>query len=180
MLLDESAAMQTIHTTIHQLHNNSKIPVLITGETGTGKEWVAQAIHFGGTRASKSFVPVNCGATTSTLSESAFFGHVRGSFTGATADYRGHFESANRGTLFLDEIGDMPIETQVKLLRVLDDSVITPIGATVSKKVDVRVIAATNAALQAKVAAGLFRSDLYYRLGGMTIWSYVSAQRISS
>jgi DNA-binding NtrC family response regulator len=170
MLLGNSDAMQTIHTTIHQLSNDSKMPVLITGETGVGKELVAQAIHFGGPRASKPFVPVNCGATPSTLWESTFFGHVQGAFTGATADHEGYFESADGGTLFLDEIGDMPIEDQIKLLRVLDDSVITPIGAIVSKKVDTRVIAATNAGLSAKVDAGLFRSDLYHRLTGMIIW----------
>ena len=170
MLLGESTAMQTLHTTIHQLSNNSKISVLIIGETGVGKELVAQAIHFGGLRASKPFVPVNCGAIPSTLWESTFFGHVQGAFTGAIADHQGHFESANGGTLFLDEIGDMPIENQIKLLRVLDDGVITPIGATVSKKVDTRVIAATNAGLSAKVDAGLFRLDLYHRLTGMIIW----------
>ena len=170
MLLGESDAMQNIHTIIDQLHSNSRIPVLITGETGVGKELVAQAIHFGGPRASKPFVPVNCGAIPPTLSETAFFGHVRGAFTGATEYHKGYFESADGGTLFLDEIGDMPIENQIKLLRVLDDGVITPIGATASKKVDIRVVAATNADILAKVDAGLFRSDLYYRLAGMMIW----------
>ena len=170
MLLGESDAMQNIHTIIDQLNNNSRIPVLITGETGVGKELVAQAIHFGGLRASKPFVPVNCGAIPPTLSESAFFGHVRGAFTGATGYHKGYFESADGGTLFLDEIGDMPIENQIKLLRVLDDGVITPIGATAIKKVDIRVVAATNADLLARVEAGLFRSDLCYRLAGMRIW----------
>ena len=169
MLLGNSNAMQNIHTTIHQLSNN-KLPVLITGETGVGKGLVAQAIHFGGTRASKPFVPVNCGATPATLWESAFFGHVRGAFTGAIEDHKGYFESANGGTLFLDEVGEMPFETQVKLLHVLDDDVITPVGATVSRKVDVRVIAATNVGLQARVDVGMFRRDLYYRLADMTIW----------
>ena len=170
MLLGESAAMQTIHTVVHQLSNNSKMPVLITGETGAGKGLVAQAIHSGGPRASKPFVPVNCGAIPFTLWESAFFGHVQGAFTGAIADKTGHFESANGGTLFLDEVGEMPIEAQAKLLLVLDDGVITPIGATVGKKVDIRLIAATNTDLQAKVDAGLFRPDLYYRVEGMTVW----------
>ncbi|MCE2397204.1 sigma-54 factor interaction domain-containing protein, partial [Candidatus Poribacteria bacterium] len=159
--------MQTIHTTIHQLSNNSKISVLITGETGVGKELVAQAIHFGGPRASKPYVPVNCGATPSALWESTFFGHVQGAFTGATENRKGYFETADSGTLFLDEIGEMPIESQVKLLHVLDDNVITPVGATVGKTADVRVITATNADLQAKVDAGLFRSDLYNRLEGV-------------
>ena len=170
MLLGNSDAMQTICTTIHQLHNNSKMPVLITGETGVGKELVAQAIHFEGPRASKPFVPVNCGAVPSTLWESAFFGHVHGAFTGATEYHKGYFETANGGTLFLDEVGDMPLENQVKLLRVLDDESIIPIGATVSKTVDIRVIAATNVGLSARGDAGGFRSDLYHRLAGMMIW----------
>ena len=170
MLLGNSDAMQNIHRTIHQLHNNDTTSVLIIGETGVGKELVARAIHAGGPRASEPFVPVNCGAITSALWESAFFGHVRGAFTGATENHKGYFESANRGTLFLDEIGDMPIENQVKLLRVLDDRVVMRVGATQSKKVDIRVIAATNAGLSAKTDAKLFRSDLYHRLTGMMIW----------
>ena len=170
MLLGESDAIQNIRIIIEQLHKNSKMSVLITGESGVGKELVAQAIHFGGPRQSKPFVPVNCGATPSTLWESAFFGHVQGAFTGATEDHKGYFETADGGTLFLDEIGDMPIENQVKLLRVLDDGVITRIGATESKKVDVRVVAATNAGLSARADAGLFRRDLYNRLDGMMIW----------
>ena len=169
MLLGDSDAIQTIRTTIHQLHNNDTTSVLIIGETGVGKELVAQAIHFGGPRTSEPFVPVNCGAIPSTLWESVFFGHVRGAFTGATENHEGHFESADGGTLFLDEIGDMPIEHQVKLLRVLDDGVVIPVGATQSKKVDIRVISATNAGLSAKTDAKLFRSDLYHRLTGMII-----------
>lgn len=169
MLLGNSDAMQIIHRTIHQLCSNDTASVLIVGETGVGKELVAQAIHFGGPRASKPFVPVNCGAITSALWESVFFGHVRGAFTGATGNHSGHFERANGGTLFLDEIGDMPIEHQVKLLRVLDDGVVMPVGATQSKKVDVRVMAATNAGLSTKTDAKLFRSDLYHRLTGMII-----------
>ena len=170
MLLGNSDAIQDIHTIIHQLRNNDTTSVLITGETGVGKEVVARAIHTGGPRASEPFVAVNCGAITSTLWESVFFGHVRGAFTGATENHKGHFESADGGTLFLDEIGDMPIEHQVKLLRVLDDGVVMRVGATQSKKVDIRVIAATNAGLSAKTDAKLFRSDLYHRLTGMIIW----------
>ena len=169
MLFGDSDAMQHIHTTIHQLRNNDTASVLITGETGVGKEVVARAIHAGGPRASTPFVPVNCGATPSTLWESAFFGHVRGAFTGATEDHKGHLERADSGTLFLDEVGDMPIENQVKLLRVLEDGVVMPVGATQSKKVDTRVISATNAGLSAKTDAKLFRSDLYHRLTGMII-----------
>ena len=169
MLFGDSDAMRTIHTTIHQLRNNDSTSVLITGETGVGKEVVARAIHLGGPRASGPFVPLNCGAIPFELAESVFFGHVHGAFTGAIADQTGYFERANGGTLFLDEVGDMPIETQVKLLRALDDSAITPIGATESKKVDIRVIAATNADLKAKVEMGQFRLDFYFRLAGMLI-----------
>ena len=169
MLFGDSDAMRTIHRTIHQLRNNGITSVLITGETGVGKEVVARAIHRGGPRASKPFVALNCGAIPYELAESVFFGHVRGSFTGAVANQTGYFERADGGTLFLDEIGDMPIETQVKLLRALAESIITPIGAAESKKVDIRVIAATNADLKAKVEMGQFRSDLYFRLAVMLI-----------
>jgi DNA-binding NtrC family response regulator len=173
MLFGDSDAMRTIHTTIHttihQLRNNDTASVLITGETGVGKEVVARAIHAGGPRASTPFVPLNCGAIPFELAESIFFGHIRGAFTGAITDQTGYFERADGGTLFLDEVGGMPIETQVKLLRALDVSVITPIGAKESKKVDVRVIAATNADLKAQVETGQFRLDLYFRLAGMPI-----------
>ena len=169
MLFGDSDAMRTIHTTIYQLRNNDTASVLITGETGVGKEVVARAIHAGGPRASTPFVPLNCGAIPFELAESIFFGHIRGAFTGAITDQTGYFERADGGTLFLDEVGDMPIETQVKLLRALDDSVIMPIGATESKNVDVRVIAATNTDLKAQVETGQFRSDLYFRLAGMPI-----------
>ena len=144
MLLGDSDAMQNIHRTIHQLRDNDTTSVLIIGETGVGKELVAQAIHFGGPRKSKPFVSVNCGAIPTTLWESAFFGHIRGAFTGAMETHKGHFENANGGTLFLDEVGDMPIEHQVKLLRVLDDGVVMPVGATQGKKVDVRLMKQTR------------------------------------
>ena len=169
MLFGDSDAMRSIHRTIHQLRNNGTTSVLITGETGVGKEVVARAIHLGGPRASGPFVALNCGAIPYELAESVFFGHVRGAFTGAVATQTGYFERADGGTLFLDEVGDMPIETQVKLLRALDEGVITPIGAQESKEVDIRVIAATNADLKAKVEAGQFRLDLYFRLAGMPI-----------
>ena len=169
MLFGDSDAMRTIHRTIHQLRNNGTTSVLITGETGVGKEVVARAIHSGGPRASTPFVGLNCGAIPYELAESVFFGHVRGAFTSAMADQTGYFERADGGTLFLDEVGDMPIETQVKLLRALDESVITPIGAQESKKVDIRVIAATNSDLKTKVEMGQFRSDLYFRLAGVVI-----------
>ena len=169
MLFGDSNAMRTIHRTIHQLRNNDTTSVLITGETGVGKEVVARAIHLGGPRASGPFVALNCGAIPYELAESVFFGHVRGAFTGAIMDQMGYFERADGGTLFLDEVGDMPIETQVELLRALDESVITPIGAKESKKVDIRVMAATNSDLKAKVEAGQFRSDLYFRLAVILI-----------
>ena len=152
------------------LPNNDTTSVLITGETGVGKEVVARAIHDGGPRASGPFVALNCGAIPYELAESFFFGHVRGAFTGAITDQTGYFERADGGTLFLDEVGDMLLGTQVKLLRALGDNVITPIGATKSKKVDIRVMAATNSGLSAKTDAKFFRSDLYHRLTGMIIW----------
>ena len=169
MLFSDSDAIQAIHTTIHQLRNNDSTSVLITGETGVGKEVIARAIHRGGLRVSTPFVPLNCGAIPFELAESIFFGHVRGAFTGATEAHKGYFESADGGTLFLDEVGDMPIEHQVKLLRVLDDGVVMPVGATQSKKVDVWVLSATNVGLSAKTDTKLFRSDLYHRLTGMII-----------
>ena len=169
MLFGDSDAMRAINTAIHQLRNNDTTSVLITGETGVGKEVVARAIHAGGPRASTPFVALNCGAIPYELAESVFFGHVRGAFTSAIADQTGYFQRADGGTLFLDEVGDMAIETQVKLLRVLDESVITPIGAQESKQVDIRVIAATNSDLKTKVEMGQFRSDLFFRLAGMEI-----------
>jgi len=147
----------------------SRATVLITGESGTGKELVARAIHFGSTRAKGTFVPVNCVAIPSELAESILFGHVKGAFTGATADRKGCFELADSGTLFLDEIGDMPLGLQVKLLRVLEDGCVMPVGASEPRQVDVRVIAATNADLDARIAAGTFRSDLYFRLARYTV-----------
>ena len=143
--------------------------VLITGESGTGKELIARAIHYGSALANGPFVPVNCSAVPSELAESALFGHVRGAFSGATGDHKGFFDQADKGTLFLDEIGDMPLALQVKLLRVLEDKLITPVGSTQGKKVDVRILAGTNAELQSDIEAGKFRQDLYYRLACFTI-----------
>jgi DNA-binding NtrC family response regulator len=138
--------------------------VLLTGESGTGKELVARAIHFGGPLARGPFVAVNCSALPPDQAESFLFGHVRGAFTGATTDRKGCFESAHEGTLFLDEIGDMPGPLQTKLLRVLEDGRVQAVGAAHGRQVTVRVVAATNADLPAKVAQGHFRQDLYYRL----------------
>jgi DNA-binding NtrC family response regulator len=163
-LIGNSAALQDIVGEIGRLQQFANTTVLITGESGTGKELVARAIHFSSARAKAPFVPVNCVAIPSELVESILFGHVKGSFTGAISDRKGCFEMADGGTLFLDEIGDMPVTLQMKLLRVLEDGWVTPVGAAESRKVDVRVIAATNADLHARIAVGSFRQDLFFRL----------------
>src|SRR5690349_4837474 len=142
----------------------SRATILITGETGTGKELIAKAIHAHSARADHMFVPVNSGSLPSELLESILFGHVKGSFTGAVANRKGLFETANRGTIFFDEVGTIGPEIQVKLLRVLQDREFMPLGSNESIKVDVRLIAATNADLRKLVEDGRFREDLYYRL----------------
>jgi DNA-binding NtrC family response regulator len=142
----------------------SNIPVLITGESGVGKELLARAIQGGSERAGRPFVTVNCGAIPENLVESILFGHVKGSFTGATDNHAGKFVEASGGTLFLDEVGELPLDMQVKLLRVLQEGEVDPVGAKRPVKVDVRIISATNKDLAKLVADGRFREDLFYRL----------------
>jgi hydrogenase-4 transcriptional activator len=143
--------------------------VLITGESGTGKDLVARAIHYGSPRSTAMYLPYNCTTTTRDLADSQLFGHRRGSFTGAVTDQPGLIRSATGGTLFLDEIGDLPLDIQPKLLRFLEQGEIMPVGETRPQAVDVRVLAATNADLEQRVAEGKFREDLYYRLSVIRI-----------
>ena len=160
-----------IRSVIDKIERVAKTParVLITGENGTGKELVARAIHAQSTRAGGPFVEVNCAAIPSELIESELFGHMKGSFTGAVADRAGKFEQAHGGTLFLDEVGDMSLAAQAKVLRVLQDGVVTRIGGSKPVEVDVRVLAATNKRLEIEIAEGRFREDLYYRLNVVPI-----------
>jgi len=144
-------------------------PVLITGESGTGKEMVAQALHFASPRASERFEAVNCGALPFDLIESTFFGHAKGAFTGADKDHVGVFERADRGSIFLDEISEMPLQAQVKLLRVLQEGEVTPVGSDKLKKINVRVLAACNKDLEKEIAEGNFRQDLFYRLSVLCV-----------
>ncbi len=167
-LLSKSPHMQKIFNLIGKIHS-TRTNVLITGESGTGKELVARALHTEGNRAAKPFVAVNCGAIPTELMESELFGHLKGSFTGAIADKRGLFQQADGGTLFLDEIGELSLALQVKLLRVIQERQVKPVGATAEAPVDVRIVAATNRELEAEVAREAFRRDLYYRLNVIEI-----------
>jgi len=163
MLIGHSPAMQAVHAAIRRISNTSAT-VLLRGESGTGKELVAQRIHLSGPRAGQPFVAVHCAAVPDPLIETTLFGHERGAFTGATQARKGRLEHAHRGTLFLDEVGDIPLSTQVKLLRVLQDKEFERVGSGQTLCVDVRVIAATHRHLEAMVRSGEFREDLYYRL----------------
>ncbi len=164
----ESPRMKELIDTLG-LVARTDVTVLITGETGTGKELAARMIHKLSNRAGKPFVAVNCPAIPENILESELFGYRKGAFTGATSDREGLFQTAHEGTLFLDEIGDISIPLQAKLLRVLQERELKPLGDTTTRRVDVRVIAATNRDLEGNIAAGLFRSDLYYRLNVVSV-----------
>jgi two-component system, NtrC family, response regulator AtoC len=167
-MLGRSAAMQEVFSLIRRLAPHVRT-VLITGETGTGKELVAHALHRQGPRRARPFITVNCAAMVETLFESELFGHVRGAFTGATDHKQGLFEAAHQGTLFLDEIGELPLSLQAKLLRVLEDGAVQRVGAVETHQIDACVFAATNRDLMHDVAAGRFRSDLLFRLNAVEV-----------
>jgi DNA-binding NtrC family response regulator len=163
-----SAKIQEVMRMVSRL-KDTRTPVLVTGESGTGKELVARAMHYRGPLAEMPFVAVDCGSLVPTLMESELFGHEKGSFTGALKAKAGLFHAANGGTIFLDEIGELPLEMQAKLLRVLQEKEVRPVGSNEKVPVDVRVIAATNRDLEAAYRAGTFRKDLYFRLNVVTV-----------
>ena len=167
-IVGSSAKIQDVLRMVSRL-KDTRTPVLITGESGTGKELVARAIHFRGSFASRPFVAVDCGSLVPTLIESELFGYEKGAFTGALRTRTGLFHSADGGTIFLDEIGELPLEMQAKLLRVLQEKEVRPVGSNQPTKVDVRVIAATNRDLEKEYRSGTFRKDLYFRLNVVTI-----------
>ena len=162
-LIGNSAPMQALRAQIGKLAR-SQAPIYVSGESGSGKEVAARLIHELGPRAEGPFVPVNCGAIPGELMESEFFGHLKGSFTGAVADKAGLFEAATGGTLFLDEVADLPLSMQVKLLRAIQEKSVRPVGSAEERQTDVRILSATHKDLAGEVSAGRFRQDLYYRL----------------
>ena len=162
-LIGLSERMQRVYKTIQKVSQH-EYPVLILGESGTGKELVAKSVHYSGARKERTFVPVDCSSLVPTLIESELFGYVKGAFTGALHGKQGLLETAHGGTLFLDEIGEMPVDLQSKLLRVLQEREVKPVGSTERRKIDVRIIAATNRDLEAGIKNGSFRQDLYFRL----------------
>jgi sigma-54 specific flagellar transcriptional regulator A len=176
-IIGQSIAIEELRTLIEMV-GPSESTVLILGDSGTGKELVARALHESSSRSGGPFIPVNCGAIPRDLLESELFGHRKGAFTGAIADRKGRFELANKGTLFLDEIGDMPIDLQVKLLRVLQERQIDPVGSLLSTPIDVRVLAATHKDIVGLMEKSLFREDLYYRLNVMPIEIEALSQRV--
>lgn len=169
-LVGSSDSIKKVYKLIDKVSKSDAVNVLITGESGTGKELVAREIHARSQRSDMPFVPVNCSAIPETLLESELFGYEKGAFTGAVARRDGKFKRANGGTIFLDEIGDMPISMQVKLLRVIQDREVTPVGGDQSTRIDVRIISATNQSIDEMVNQGKFRDDLYYRLNVVPIY----------
>jgi two-component system nitrogen regulation response regulator NtrX len=167
-MVGRSPIMRRIYQLV-EMAAPTKCRVCVPGESGTGKELIARAVHALSPRREKPFVELNCAAIPSELIESEMFGHVKGSFTGAVGDRKGKFEAANAGTLFLDELGDMSLMTQAKLLRVLQEGMVTPVGSTEARPVDVRVVCATSKNIQEEMARGAFREDLYHRLNVLTI-----------
>ena len=176
-MIGRSPVMLELFSMIRRLAPHVRT-VLVSGETGTGKELVSRAFHDLGPRRDKRFVTVNCSAVVESLFESELFGHLRGSFTGATQDKPGLFEAAHGGTLFLDEVGELPLSVQAKLLRTLENGEVQRVGAVEPKRVDVRVVAATNRALEEEVAEGRFRSDLYYRLNVVEVMIPALRERV--
>lgn len=163
LLIGESAAIKSLNKQVAKLAR-SQAPIYISGESGSGKELVAKTIHVNGSRAEGPFIPVNCGAIPSELMESEFFGHRKGSFSGAHQDKEGLFKAANGGTLFLDEVADLPLDMQVKLLRAIQEKAVRAVGAEAEEQVDVRILSATHKDLQSLVDSGEFRQDLFYRI----------------
>jgi two-component system response regulator HydG len=167
-IMSRSPSMQIVYRVLRRV-SPTNMPILIEGESGTGKELTAKAIHMNSQRKDKAFYPINCAGLAESLLESELFGHVKGSFTGATADRKGLFQLADKGTLFLDEIGDMPLAMQAKLLRVLEDGLVMPVGGASPVRVDIRFISATNHDLAKLVEEKKFRQDLYFRIKGVSV-----------